>query len=76
MVRHHNSMQWREFLKDLTNKNNLVKFIVNELQLDHNRKKIQCKLLYATCMERCIKIRVDAVEEIEILTCTQEEVDT
>ena len=69
-------MQWREFLKDSTNKNNLIKFMVTEWQLQENRNKLGGTIVYATCMERCVQIKADAVEDIEELMCTQEEADT
>ena len=43
-------MEWREFLNDISNKNNVVIFMVNEWQLEHSRKKLEGKILYATCM--------------------------
>ena len=46
---------------------NMAKFIMNEQQVEHNTKKLEGKIVYATCMERCVKITIDAVEEVEEL---------
>ena len=49
---------------------------MNEWQLEHNRKKLEGNILYTKCMERCVNITGDAVEDVEELICTQEEADT
>jgi hypothetical protein len=76
MATGHKIMNWGEFLKDITNKNNFIKFMVIEWQTEANRQSLKGKILYATCMERCVKITADAVEEVVDLTCSHEEADT
>ncbi len=67
--------QWKNFLKEIMNKNSLIHFIVEQWKMEESRKKI----LFVTCQKKCYKVdvnRVQPVEESEDLVCEHEEADT
>lgn len=52
----HKVAQWRKFLSSSQNKQELIKFIVNEWCKERCRRRLQGKTLYATTGEECYEI--------------------
>ena len=53
--------QWKNVLKEITNKNSLIHFIVEQWKMEESRKKIGNKILFVACQEKCYKIDVNGL---------------
>ena len=72
----HRVQQWRRFLANPENKQQLVHFIVNEWRKERCSVKLVGKKLYATAGEECYEISSDDSVLCEELRPTQGEADT
>ena len=72
----HRVRQWRTFLSNTGNKQQLIRFIVTEWQKERCRRKLQWRKLYATAGEECFEICSDGSVLCVELRSTQEEADT
>ena len=72
----HRVLQWRRFLLNPLNKQQLIQFIVREWQTERCRRKLAGKKLYTTAGEECYEISRSDVSVCEELGSTQEEADT
>ena len=48
--------QWRKFFNTVSNKNNLIAFLVNEWRKPEYRQKLKDQVLHATVNDKCFKI--------------------
>lgn len=67
--------KWRSFLAKVTNKTNLILFLVNEWRKSKYRKELREKVLYVTAGEECFRITAEGSELFPTLQCQQEEAD-
>lgn len=67
--------QWRAFLKQVTNKTSLIKFLVQEWQKTKYTEKLSGKVLFVTCRQTCWKISGNHCEEVPELISKHEEAD-
>ena len=72
----HRVQQWRRFLSNLENKQQLIHLIVNDWQKQRCSVKLAGKKLYATAGEECYEISSNGSVLCEELRSTEEEVDT
>ena len=72
----HRVQQWRRFLSNPENKQQLVHSIVNEWRKERCSVKLAGKRLYATAGEECYEISSDGSVLCAELRSTQEEADT
>lgn len=67
--------QWRHFLKLMSNKTNLISFLVTQWKTPEYSARLKNKILFVTCAEKCYKITNDSTQEIHELSSTHEEAD-
>ena len=67
--------QWKAFLSRISNKTNLIAFIVSEWRKAQCRDMLWEKVLYATVDDKCYKIISQGSMEEQALQCHQEEAD-
>ena len=67
--------QWRTFLSRISNKTNLITFIVSEWKKELYREKLHGEVLYTTADDKCFKITSQGSVEVPALQCHQEEAD-
>ena len=67
--------QWKAFLSRISNKTNLIAFIVSEWRKVQCRDMLWEKVLYATVDDKCYKITSQGSMEEQALQCHQEEAD-
>ena len=72
----HRVQQWRRFLSNLENKQQLIHLIVNDWRKERCSVKLAGKKLYARAGEKCYEISSDGSVLCEELRSTQEEADT
>ena len=78
IVPDHPIKQWNHFLSSSSNKNELIKFLVQYWQQDKCMQRVQKGSvdLYMTCGETCYRIFNGTCTLVTALECTQEEADT
>lgn len=70
LVRH-----WRRFLAQVSNKTNLISFLVKGWSKSKYRELLKQKTLFATVGDKCFKITAQGNELFPTLQCQQEEAD-
>ena len=68
--------QWRKFLSNIGNKSSLIKFLVEEWKKPMYTDRLNGKVLFATCDDRCYQFTANGGEEVVALKATHEEADT
>jgi hypothetical protein len=71
-------VQWRSFLRNSSNKMELISFLVSQWKEERCRRKMaeRSKIVYVTSGEKCFKITGEGFDEVAELFSTQEEADT
>ena len=71
-------VQWREFLRNSSNKTQLIAFINAQWKEPRCRKRLQENMvvMYVTCGITCFRLTSDDTVEVKELCSTQEEADT
>ena len=68
----HKVKQFDHFLKEGSNKNNLIKFVADHWCEEQCRKRLNNKILYVNQGRRCLKVTTNSIEEIDELSSDQE----
>ena len=68
--------QFSNFLKDGSNKNCFIDFVVNQWKSETYLSRLNNKIMYATSGVHCYKLTANGVENVEELSSKQEEADT
>ena len=76
IIRGHKVKQWWRMLSSSESKVNFIRFLANDWQMAEMRAKLQGKVLYVTCDDRCYKIVEESAVEVEYLSCDHKEADT
>lgn len=72
----HKVKQWNKILDSSANKTALIRFLFSNWRNENFVNLLGDKFLYITSEQKCIRISRNGVENVEQLSCTQEEADT